>query len=104
MNHPTDAPVSITSARTSRSVDIRRREVRYLMSMGIRTLCFVGAFIASGWLRWTLIVAAVILPYVAVVIANAADRRGAAAPPTFVTQQRPMLENGPPADDDRQAR
>ena len=101
MNHSADPRVSITSARASRSVDIRRREVRYLTSMGIRTLCFVGAFVASGPLRWILVVAAVILPYVAVVIANATDRRGASAPATFVTQQRPMLESGP--DDDPRA-
>jgi hypothetical protein len=94
VNHSADAPVSITSARTGRRADIRRRETRYLLSMGVRTLCFVGAFFASGVLRWTLVVAAVILPYIAVVIANATDRRGSTAPASFVAQDRPMLEGG----------
>jgi hypothetical protein len=65
----------ITDARTPRSEDIRRRQVRYVLSMLVRTLCFVGAVIASGWLRWTLVGAAVFLPYIAVVLANAANQR-----------------------------
>ena len=43
--------------------------------MGVRTLCFVLAFFAEGWLRWTCVVLAVLLPYVAVVIANAVGPR-----------------------------
>ena len=44
---------------------------RYLITMGIRTACFIGAFIAQGWLRWVLVAGAVILPYIAVVMVNA---------------------------------
>ena len=49
---------------------------RYLVSMGIRTACFLLAVVAVVGLQWTavgwiLVVAAVILPYVAVVMANA---------------------------------
>jgi len=43
--------------------------------MLLRTLCFVGAVVADGWLRWTLVAGAIFLPYVAVVLANAATRR-----------------------------
>ncbi len=43
--------------------------------MGIRTVCFVGAVVADGWLRWVLVVAAFILPYVAVIMANTASPR-----------------------------
>ena len=40
--------------------------------MGIRTVCFLSAvFVGPGWLRWVLVVGAVVLPYVAVVMANA---------------------------------
>jgi Protein of unknown function (DUF3099) len=54
--------------------DVRMR--RYLVSMGIRTTCFVLAVVAVVVLHWTvvgwiLLVAAVILPYIAVVMANA---------------------------------
>lgn len=63
---------NITGAPTSHSDDLRSREVRYLLSMAVRTVCFLAAvFLAEGWLRWVLLLAAVFLPYVAVVFANA---------------------------------
>jgi Mn2+/Fe2+ NRAMP family transporter len=65
----------ITDARGPRSEDISRRQTRYILSMLIRTACFVGAVATTGALRWTLVVAAVLLPYVAVVLANAATQR-----------------------------
>jgi Flp pilus assembly protein TadB len=68
--HP-DAPVSITTARASRSAEIKHRQNRYLLSMGIRTACFVGAVVTSGVLRWVLVAGAFFLPYIAVVMANA---------------------------------
>ncbi len=70
----------ITSAAASRNADISARQKRYLFSMGIRTACFVGAIIASmagiHWLWPILIAAALVLPYVAVVMANAASSKG----------------------------
>jgi fatty acid desaturase len=72
--------VRITSAAASRNEDIAARQKRYLLSMGIRTVCFVGAIVASmlgiHWLWPILIVAALVLPYVAVVMANAATTKG----------------------------
>lgn len=69
-------PVRITTAPTSRRDDIDRRRRRYLISMGIRTACFVGAVLAGeNWLRWVLVAGAFVLPYVAVVMANAAQPR-----------------------------
>ena len=67
---------SVTGLPTSLQDDQGERIRRYLVSMGIRTLCFVLAVIALAGLHWTLVgwtfvVAAVILPYVAVVMANA---------------------------------
>ena len=68
--------VRITTAAPSRRDEIAARQRRYLYSMGIRTLCVVGAVVVGpGWLRWVLIAGAVLLPYVAVVMANATDRR-----------------------------
>ena len=66
----------ITSAAESRDADIASRQKRYLLSMGLRTVCFVGAIVVGGgWLRWVLVVAAILLPYVAVVMANAVNSR-----------------------------
>ena len=68
--------VRITTASASREKDIAARQRRYVISMGIRTLCFVAAIlVGDGWLRWVLIVAAVILPYIAVVMANAVSSK-----------------------------
>ena len=62
----------ITTASASRDEDIAVRQKRYLVAMGFRTACFVAAiFVTPVWLRVVLIVGALVLPYVAVVMANA---------------------------------
>lgn len=67
---------SITSAPEPLADDQSRRMTRYLVQMGIRVACFLGAiFLADGWLRWVLVVAAVVLPYSAVLFANAGRDR-----------------------------
>jgi hypothetical protein len=66
------AAVSITSAARPHSEDLRGRERRYVISMGIRTLCFLLALVfREYWIVWVFLAAALFLPYVAVVIANA---------------------------------
>lgn len=68
--------VRITTAPVSRSQDIRARERRYIVSMTIRSIAFVAAVaVGPGWLRWVLIAAALVLPYVAVVLANAGNQK-----------------------------
>ena len=71
-----DDVVRITTAAANRADDIKARQKRYLLSMSLRTLCFVGAIIASlngvDWLWPILIGGAIVLPYIAVVMANAA--------------------------------
>ncbi|MAS54561.1 DUF3099 domain-containing protein [Nocardioides sp.] len=68
--------IRITTAAANRADDIRARQKRYLLSMSLRTLCFVGAVLASlagiDWLWPFLIAGALVLPYIAVVMANAA--------------------------------
>lgn len=70
-----DDVVSITSAPEPLADDQARRTRRYLLQMGIRLVCFVGAILVDGWVRWALVVAAVVLPYVAVLFANAGRDR-----------------------------
>jgi len=63
--------VRITTAPTSFADDIAGRQRRYLISMAVRTACVVGAVVVGpGLLRWLLVAGAVLLPYVAVVLAN----------------------------------
>ncbi len=89
------APVNITSARVSRSDDIRGREVRYVLSMLVRTVCFIGAVFADGLLRWVLVVCALFLPYVAVVLANAGVQKDPTPPEAFTPGPSTELGPGP---------
>jgi hypothetical protein len=77
--HHTTEAVRITTAPRSRADDIAARQRRYVYSMGLRTVCFVGAVVAGindvDVLMWVLLVGAVFLPYVAVVMANAGPGR-----------------------------
>lgn len=69
--------IRITAAPENPADDIARRQRRYLISMTIRTLCFIGA-VASyqvPWLCFTLIAASFFLPFIAVVVANVAAPR-----------------------------
>jgi Protein of unknown function (DUF3099) len=78
-----DEPVyQITGARRGVRDDVNGRTRRYLISMGVRTACFLGAVVADGALRWVLIGGALILPYVAVVFANGGRERIEVAPLT----------------------
>jgi Protein of unknown function (DUF3099) len=68
---------SVTGLPASLEDDQTQRMHRYLVSMGIRTACFILAVVALAVLKWTvigwsLVIGAVILPYIAVVMANAA--------------------------------
>ena len=81
-------PVRITTATHGRSDDIDARQRRYLISMGIRTACFVAAVVVfvttgQGWVMWTLVIASFILPYVAVVMANAGASPDPGGPEPF---------------------
>ncbi|WP_067473132.1 DUF3099 domain-containing protein [Actinomadura hibisca] len=75
---------TVTNAPRPLSEDIGSRQRRYLLSMGIRTACFLGAaFTAMGgaplWVVGLLVVGAVFLPYISVVIANGGREPTAAA-------------------------
>jgi hypothetical protein len=64
----------VTQARRSLSDDIAYRQRRYLLMMGIRALCFVIAVVLFvnhfGWLAAIPALAAIFIPYFAVVFAN----------------------------------
>ncbi|WP_270889373.1 DUF3099 domain-containing protein [Pedococcus sp. 5OH_020] len=90
-HHHDDEPVvqSVTSAPSSLAEEQSGRIRRYLVTMGIRTVCFVLAVVtatagAPWWVWGSFAVAAVVLPYVAVVMANAVRPRppGSSAPVT----------------------
>ena len=91
------APVRITTATRSHAEDIGGRQRRYLISMGIRTLCFVLAVFSIGhWFMWLFIAGSVLLPYVAVVLANASSSPDVGGPDPFAHDGgRHAIESGP---------
>lgn len=71
----------ITGARPSASDDLEKRQRHYLISMAIRTACFIGLVITPSPWRWLFIPGAAFLPVIAVVIGNVDDRRTASTTP-----------------------
>jgi len=65
---------SVTTAHAGRLEGVATRQRRYLLMMGIRIACLPLAVLVDGWARWIFIAGAVVLPYIAVVIANAVER------------------------------
>ncbi|MFB8776951.1 DUF3099 domain-containing protein [Streptomyces broussonetiae] len=74
-----EAPAaSITQARTGLSQDLRSRQRRYLTAMLIRSACVV--VMAATWSRWPALalcalIGAALIPYAAVVVAQAGWRQ-----------------------------
>ncbi len=64
----------VTQARRPLSEDISYRQKRYLIMMGIRTLCFIIAVVMFvEHLRWLILIpaiGAIFIPYIAVIFAN----------------------------------
>ncbi|MGA8047455.1 MAG: DUF3099 domain-containing protein [Dermatophilaceae bacterium] len=89
MAHPPPTPQSVTTARPPLKQEQSARMRAYLIAMGVRTFCFFGAVIATGWLRWTMVALAVFLPYFAVLIANAVRPRAL----NVSTERAPVAPN-----------
>ena len=62
---------TITQTNRALSNEQAGRTKRYLIAMAIRTACVLAAIVVPGWPKWFFIAGAVVLPYLAVVIANA---------------------------------
>ncbi len=61
---------SITTLPPSPADERRGRMIRYSLAMLVRMVCIIVAFLVPGW--WALVpaIGAIVLPYVAVVLAN----------------------------------
>ena len=93
MRKKTEDTVRITTATRPKSQDIEARQRRYLYSMSIRTICFVLAILfRSTPATWFFVFGAVVLPYVAVVIANAGSSPDPGGMDVYVPE-RPELES-----------
>lgn len=81
----------VSGVRQGMSADIRSRQRKYAISMGVRTACFLGAIAFEGVLRWVLFAGALVLPYIAVVIANGGREPSRDSPPPVELPLRTQL-------------
>lgn len=87
----------VTSAQPGHSQEMSGRMRRYLISMTIRVICLILAiFVLHGWMRLLGVGAALVLPWFAVVMANAGPVH-MEEEPNFVTLDR--IQIGPSHDD-----
>jgi Flp pilus assembly protein TadB len=87
--------ISVTSAQPGRSEDLDGRIVRYAWMMSIRIVCFVLAVVTPSPWRWMFIVAAVFLPYIAVVLANTQRTTTVSSAAPFIAPTRPAIGSHP---------
>ncbi|GAA2152172.1 hypothetical protein GCM10009760_48400 [Kitasatospora kazusensis] len=88
----------ITGARSSLSEDVRGRQRRYVISMLVRTACVLLSVVLWDVQRYVAFAAlggAVLLPYFAVLIANAGRERAPGLPSTFAVPEQTPLMLGP---------
>ena len=63
-------PQSITSLPEHPDVERRRRLIRYTLAMSLRVACVMACLFVQGWWLVLPVIGALVLPYVAVVVAN----------------------------------
>ncbi|WP_407342524.1 DUF3099 domain-containing protein [Pengzhenrongella phosphoraccumulans] len=89
----------ITSVPEPLADEVARRTRRYLVQMGIRVACFLGAVATWGripvWISALLLLGAVVLPYFAVILANAGRERREVDPPLMDPRALGSGQDGP---------
>jgi len=85
MSRSSDATL-ITSARKGASLDVEERQRRYLITMGLRTACFIAFLSVPGWWKVACLIGAAVLPAVGVLLANNADHH---TPATVADDENP---------------
>lgn len=89
---------SITRARIGLAEDVRTRQRRYVTAMSIRTACVV--LMAATWGRWPVLAlgalaGALVIPYVAVVVAEAGWGRRRGVRPVVAAVRREPAAGAP---------
>ncbi|HCS61659.1 MAG TPA: DUF3099 domain-containing protein [Microbacterium sp.] len=103
MKHTRRAP-AVTSLPQAPQDEATARVRRYWITMGIRMVCFALTVLVTpyGWYTWVFAAAAAVLPYIAVVFANAISptpTQGAESPTQELTA--PSAPTPSPTDDVR---
>jgi hypothetical protein len=92
-----DRAISVTTATSSRFAEIEHRQRNYMITMGIRTGCFLlAAFLTAlpVWARLLLLLGSLVLPWVAVTVANAGRVREEASPHLIARPERVAIAPG----------
>ncbi|HEU5034319.1 MAG TPA: DUF3099 domain-containing protein [Mycobacteriales bacterium] len=95
----------VTTAPRNPRDELRARERRYLVTMGIRVLCFIGAIVLfSVHLKWEAAIAvagSLVLPWLAVIAANAGPKPVFESPALYARRNHALRGgNHPPSVDD----
>jgi len=89
---------SITALPQSPQDDRRARMTKYLIAMGVRLVCIALCFVVQGWWLAVFAIAAIVLPYFAVILANVGHQEaGTVVRPGSIVPVRPREQ---PADGD----
>jgi predicted tellurium resistance membrane protein TerC len=70
---------SITTLPPSPDDERRSRMRKYTIAMSVRMVCILLIFVVPGWWMWVFAIGAIVLPYIAVVLANVGDGRSGGA-------------------------
>ena len=86
--------VLVTTAARSPAEERRDRERRYLITQGIRVVAFIAAIflaLAGLWVFASVAIAlSLVLPWIAVIVANAGPTRSAREAPSLYTKRPPQ--------------
>ncbi len=89
-------PVLITSAERSRREEIRHRETRYVTAMMVRVVFIIVAVVAlHSWARFLGMIAAICIPWLAVLYANAGPIRSRKREPSLYRRDTSALPDDP---------
>jgi hypothetical protein len=90
-------PILVTTAPQSPREEQAQRQRRYLVTMAIRVVAFVMAIVLVALdLRWEAgiaVAASLVLPWIAVVAANAGPRRTPEADPSLLQRAQRQIES-----------
>lgn len=91
-------PPASRPAPLARSEDVARRRRVYTIQMSVRMVCFLSLPFLPGWWKLVALVGALVLPYIAVLMANDPDLDGGPAASRPPAEPEPLqLSAAPPA-------
>ncbi len=88
-----DSVYNVSSVGINPEYERKRRMIRYTVAMTIRVVCLVLGMFVQGWLMWVCFIGAILLPYIAVILANDVQVKSDAQAPLPVLAERKVIES-----------